>query len=265
MKSLWVILLLYLMAPLVHGQDSISTKKIAEQVYCVAIDPLHQIYYINAQKQLVKLSSLQEKEYVYSDLMIDDQTQIITQNPFKIILFKKDIGDIIVLDNRLNVTVKTNLFDLGYFSVSGLTFSIDNQYIWIFDVERQQLVKLDQQYKPVYHSNNLTQVLSQKIQPHQLLVFENSIYLLDQNSGIYLFDNVGNYSKKIPILHAEKMWVIANKIYFFREGQIWFYDPLLFEEMPFYSLPRYEQVELTRNFILGISKDKELHQFHWKK
>lgn len=238
---------------------------LSDQVWTMSVDPLQQIYFINGKRQLVKLSSILEKELVYSDLMIDDQTQIITQNPFKILLYKKDVGDVIALDNRLNVTVKTNFFDLGYFSVSGMTFSVDHQSIWIFDVDRQQLVKLDQQYKVQYQSHPLSQIIAQKIQPQQILAFENFIYLLDQQSGVYIFDNVGNFSKKLPIQNAEKIWIISNQIYFYRQGAIWKYDTMLFEEIPLYDLPEFKKIELSRDFILGITQQDELYQLQWKK
>lgn len=248
------------------AQDLLNERKqLAINVMSTAIDPLQQIYYINQNRQLVKLSSIQDKEYIYSDLMIDANTSIHAQNAFKVILYKKDVGDLLVLDNRLTLTAKLNFFDLGYFSVTGMTVSNDNKYIWLFDQDRQQIIKLDPQYRQIYQSNNLTQFLPARIRPVQMIEHENKLYLLDRHTGIYIFDNVGNFIKSYPVEHADKMWLISGQIYFYREGQIWQYDTRLFEEIPRYAMEDYRSIDLCRDFILGVTPDNTLYQFPWER
>lgn len=237
---------------------------IATDVYSVSIDPLQQIYYINKNKQLIKSSSLQDKDYIYSDLMIDQNTSIYTQNPFKVLLYKKDVGDVIILDNRLTMNSKLNLFNLGYFSVSSVTYSMDNHSMILFDTYRQQIIKLDQQNKEVFQSVNLTQLLQKRISPTQIKEFENKLYLLDPKTGIYLFDQLGTYIKNIPIENVENFWIISKQIYFYKDQQIWLYNTELFEEIPQYRLEDYTNISLCRDFILGITPQNELYQINWE-
>jgi len=237
---------------------------ISEDVLSTAIDPLHQIYYINKDRQVVKVSNTQNRDYSYSNLMIDDNTSIHVQNAFKVALYKMNVGDFLMLDNRLNLTAQTNFFDLGYFAVSATAVSTDNKYIWLFDQDMQRLIKLDQKFKEVYRSNNLTQAIDQSIQPEQIIEKKNKLYLLDKEKGVYIFDNVGNYIKRYPIEHADKIWLISNQLYFYRTGQLWLYDHLLFEEIPQYSLPHYTSIDLCKDFILGITQDGKLYKYLWK-
>lgn len=265
MKNWWLTYILMACGQWLWAQDTLNGKKLlAENVISTAIDPLQQIYFINQNKQLIKLSSIQDKEYVYSDLMIDANTSIHAQNAFKVILYKKDVGDLIVLDNRLTVTARLNFFDLGYFAVSGMTMSNDNHSIWLFDEERQQIIKLDQQNRQVYQSNNLTQVLPARIHPVQIIEQENKLYLLDKKQGIYIFDNTGNFIKQFPIEQADRIWVLSGQIYFYRAGQIWQYDLRLFEEIPLYKTDDYKSIDLCRDFILGITSEGNLYRFGWE-
>ncbi|MCO5233164.1 MAG: hypothetical protein M9888_05455 [Chitinophagales bacterium] len=249
----------------IFGQDSTDKKiSVAQNVISVAIDPLEQIYYTNSKKQLIKLSDQQDKTYSYSDLMIDESTIVLPQNPFKIILYKKEVGDFFILDNRLNLSAKANFFDLGYYSVSSLTLSNDNKHLWIFDFDRQQILKLDQQYNPVFQSNILTQTLGKKINAIQLIEKENKLYVLDSINGVFLFDNLGNYIQHYPIENATRMWLISGQLYFYKNNSIWLYDNKLFEAFQKYNLlENYTSIDLCRNFILAINRQGELYQIKW--
>ncbi len=261
----WILLITFSYFTVVFSQNIKEERKLlAIDVYSVSIDPLQQIYYINKDKQLIKLSSIQDKTYVYSDLMIDQNTQILTQNPFKAMLYKKDVGDVIILDNHLTKNSKINLYNLGYFSVSSINYSMDNQSILLFDTYRQQIIKLDQQNKEVYQSVNMTQLLQKRISPIQIKEFENKLYLLDPATGIYIFDQLGTYIKNLPIENIENFWIVSKQIYFYRNQQIWLYNAELFEEIPQYNLDDYTNISLSRDFILGITPQKELYQINWK-
>lgn len=250
---------------MVFGQTSSKERTfVADKVVSATIDPLQQIYFTNTKKQLIKISDQLGKTYSYSDLMIDEHTSVIPQNPFKIILYKKEVGDILVLDNRLNLSAKVNFFDLGYFSVTSLTVANDNKHLWIFDLDRQQIIKLDQQYNAVFQSNILTQILDKKINAIQLIEKEDKLYLLDSKNGIYIFDNMGNYLKNYPIENAKKMWLISSQIYFYRDEQIWQYDTQLFQEVLKYNMEGYTSIDICRDFILGITSNAELYQLKWE-
>jgi hypothetical protein len=134
----------------------------------------------------------------------------------------------------------------------------------LFDTYRQQIIKLDQQNKEVFQSVNLTQLLQRRISPTQIKEFENKLYLLDPETGIYLFDQLGTYIKNIPIENVENFWIISKQIYFYRDQQIWLYNSELFEENPQYRLEDYTNISLCRDFILGITPQNELYQIEWK-
>lgn len=264
MKSTILIILMSYCSVLFAKELQEERTLIATDVYSASIDPLQQIYYINKSKQLIKTSSFQDRNYIYSDLMIDQNTSINTQNPFKVMLYKKDVGDVIVLDNRLAKNSKMNLFNLGYFSVSSITYSMDNHSIILFDTYRQQIIKLDQQNKEIFQSVNLTQLLQKRISPVQIKEYENKLYLLDPESGVYVFDQLGTYIKNIPIENVENFWIISKQIYYYRDQQIWLYNSDLFEEIPQYRLEDYTNIFLCRDFILGITPQNELYQINWK-
>jgi|GEM_PF-4454175 len=265
MRNLAALLLVFI--PLfseTKAQDTLARKKVVNDlVLTAALDPLNQIYYINNQRQLVKLAPSQDKQFLYTDLFVDARTVIQSHNPFKILLYKKDVGDLAVLDNRLTLTGKINLFDLGYFDVSCISSANDNQSIWLFDQARQQLFRLDQQYKESFASPVMPQLLGTDIHPVYVIETEGKVYLLDPKKGLFIFDNVGNFSKQLPITRANRIWIFGNQIYYYHSGQIWMYDTLLMEERPAYTLEGYSDISLCRDFILGLTPEKELFRIEW--
>ncbi|MCO5247489.1 MAG: hypothetical protein M9887_00850 [Chitinophagales bacterium] len=262
MRNIVVILVCILQFYAVSGQDLNDKTLVDKNVVTASIDPLGQIFYINQSKQLIKLSKLQESPYIYSDLTINRNSRLITDNTFKTILYKKDIGDFLLLDNRLKLLSKSNFYDLGFFAVDALAISNDQKNIWIFDSQRQQLIQLNQQYDISYQSNNFTQYLSQQLQAVQITEEKQHVYLLDKIHGLYVFDNTAVFVKRLPIENADRFWLINNQIYFYRENTLWKYDTLLFEETPVLQLDKiYTSIDINRDYLIALTENGDLYRF----
>lgn len=245
------------------AQSPGAEKVTEDKVLVAALDPIHQIYYINNKRQLMKLVPAQNRTYLYTDLFVDGQTVIQAQNPFKLMLYKKDVGTLITLDSRLNVTGRINLFDLGYFDVTALAAANDNQSVWLFDRASQQLVRLDQQYKQVFFSPVMPQQIGYDLNPVYITEQEGRVYLVDREKGIFIFDNIGNYFKKLPLEGLGKVWVFGPRLLYYFEDQVWQYDLMMMEKTPIVPLPGYRDVFLSRDFILALTEDGQLFKIAW--
>jgi hypothetical protein len=245
------------------GQDLSSFRVTQDKVLVAALDPLHQVYYINDKRQLYKLVPSQNREYLYTDLFVDQQTVIQAQNPFKVLLYKKDVGTLVTLDSRLNQTARINLFDLGYFDVSAVATANDNQSIWLFDKASQQLVRLDQNNRQTFFSPVMPQQIGHELDPVYITETESKVYVVDPSKGVFIFDNIGNYFKKLPVEGIRKIWVFGPRMLYYFEGKIRQYDLLMMEDKVVLDLEGYADVFLSREFILALKGNGELYRLPW--
>lgn len=261
--SIWLLMVLITLFSTLHAQD-LSRKKVTEDlVFTGGLDNLNQIYYINNKRQLFKLVPSQNRDYLYTDLFIDKQTVIYVHNPLKILLYKKDIGTLVTLDSRLNMTGKINLFDLGYYDVSALSVANDNQSVWLFDKASQQLIRLDQQYRQVFFSPVMPQQVGFDLNPVYITETEGRVYLVDEAKGVFIFDNFGNYSRQLPLEGLRKIWVFGTRILYYQDGKVWQYDMLLMEKAPLMNIPGYTDIWLSKEHILGLNPQGELFSITW--
>lgn len=261
--SFWLLMVLIPLFSTLYAQD-LARKKVTEDlVFTGGLDNLNQIYYINNKRQLIKLVPSQNREYLYTDLFIDKQTLIYVHNPLKILLYKKDVGTLVTLDSRLNMTGKINLFDLGYYDVSALSVANDNQSVWLFDKASQQLIRLDQQYRQVFFSPVMPQQVGFDLHPVYITETEGRVYLVDEAKGVFIFDNFGNYSRQLPLEGLRKIWVFGTRILYYQDGKVWQYDMLLMEKAPLMNIPGYTDIWLSKEHILGLNSQGELFSITW--
>ncbi len=188
--------------------------KIKEGIHSVNIDPLDNIYLFTDSFQLKKYNKDFELLYRYSDNKLTAETKIITDNSFKTILYNPDFGWIKVLDRRFGSVAEFQIFQLNVLNVSGVGAAADNQSIWLFDNMQQNLIKLDQQFKISLQRNNLHIELGQWINPTVIQEKGGWIYLYDAEKGVFVFDNLGAFYKRIPLKNATSFQVKKGDVFF---------------------------------------------------
>jgi len=198
----------------------------------------------------------------YGSIYINEHTDIISVNGFKTILFSPDFGKIIQLDNRLRELDIIDAYNLGTYIITCVGVSYDNNYLWIWDASAQQLIKLDKDKLPVFTSNTLSMVLGMKINPKQIIEAGIKLYVVDLKNGIFVFDNQGNFIKRIPIENVKDVKVIDNQIFYTKNGIIYSYDNLTFTETRYSQTPDLKDIQVGKTIICGT--DKENYVEIWK-
>ena len=191
----------------------------------------------------------------YGSIYINENTDVISVNGFKTILFSPDFGKIIQLDNRLRELDIIDAYNLGTYIITCVGSSYDNNYLWLFDAGSQRLIKLDKDQTPSFTSNTLSMVIGKKINPIQ--IFESGIllYLVDAKNGIFVFDNQGNYIKNIPMENAKNVKVMEDKIYYTKDNYIYSYDNLTFTETRYTETPDLKNIQIGKTIICGVNKE----------
>lgn len=189
----------------------------------------------------------------YGSIYINENTEIISINGFKTILFSPDFGKIIQLDNRLRELDIIDIYNLGTYIITCVGVSYDNNFLWIWDAATQQIVKLDKDHQAIFHSNTLSLWTGTQMNPIQIVESGIYLYLLDNKNGIYIFDNQGNYIKQIPVTNISSIEIIDGQLIYYKENCIYSYNMLTFSEIKYTQTPKLDNIQLGQSILTGIN------------
>ena len=235
---------------------------IKEKSLAVFINTNDEVFFI--QKGIIKkYNNLGVLQQTYGNKFIDDETKMININGFRCILFSPSYGKIIQLDNRLNEIDVINVFDFTNLNVTCVGSSYNNEYFWLWDAATQKLEKLDKNKKIMFESNSISALLGKSINPKYIQEQGILLYISDEENGIYIFDNQGNFIKTIPILGVKAVKVIDDKIYYVKDNCFYSYDKLSFQETKYTESPNLSNQQIGTARICGINADGfvEIWQF----
>ena len=101
-------------------------------------------FYIIDQDNLIKYDSEGHTLYHYSNKLLGNIDQIDISNPLRPLLFYKDQGLIIVLDNTLSQQKEPiSLNELGLYQTSCIANSNFDNGIWLYDIDVNEIIKIN--------------------------------------------------------------------------------------------------------------------------
>lgn len=173
-------------------------KSIPVEARYITTDKLQQFYLINDQNDLIKYNPAGVEVFRYSNNKLGDLATVDVSNPFHLLLYYPEFGNLITLDRTLSETSVHNLIDMGIVQTQAVGVSFDNN-IWVYDELEFRLRKYDKQGNIIVESPNMATLLSEELQPISVQENNNQVYLHDPEAGLLLFDIFGQYLKKFPI------------------------------------------------------------------
>jgi hypothetical protein len=176
----------------------------------ICIDNLGNIY-VYTEKAIVKYNSLGKSLYSYSVTNATNITKIDVLNPLRILVFFKDINQVMFLDNTLSETginINLNSIDL---QLSTLVCNSSSKGIWVYDSQNIEISHLSNTLETLSKTGNLAILLQQEIQPTNMFEFNNQLYLVNRKS-ILVFDIFGTFIKEIPF-ECGQCSITENAIY----------------------------------------------------
>ena len=107
----------------------------------IELDQYGFIYHIN-KDNLVKFNKEGVPLYNYSNKLLGNITQLDISNPLRPLLFYKDQGIILALDNTLSLQKsEISLNELGLYQTSCISNSNFDNGIWLYDIDVNEVVK----------------------------------------------------------------------------------------------------------------------------
>lgn len=182
-----------------------------------------QVYFLDRNHNLVRLDSLGRPLGTFSPPQRGRIAAVDATNPMKVLLFYDDRQALLLLDRFLRPITHLSLLDLDFEGTAKVAALAADNGFWIFDETALTLHKLDLQLRQTTISTPLNLILDrERFDVRQLSEYQNMVYLLDYNSGIYAFDHLGNYKQKLPFTGLHQVGFRGNELYFVQEGSLHF-------------------------------------------
>lgn len=180
------------------------------------------VYFLAPNRSLLRIDSLGNPLGTFSPPSRGRIASIDAWNPMKILLFYEDRQELFLLDRFLRPIGNTTLNDINYRGTAKAAALASDDSFWLFDETNLTLSKLNMQLRKVTIETPLNLILEkERFNVRQLREYQNMVYMLDAN-GIFVFDNLGNYKRKLPITGVSYISFLGNELYFVQDGALQF-------------------------------------------
>jgi len=174
-------------------------------------------------------------------------TLIEAWNGLRIFLFFVDLQEYVFLDRFLRPSPFYS-FDPEHILFSGIATTAADENIWILDPGDFSLKKYNSILNSVEFSRPLDRILpTQDYEITFVREYQNLLFLVDVNTGIYVFDNLGTYQRHLPIPNLNQIQFFVDKMYFLENNALSIIDIYKGTKV---SIPIPTEIEKTPEYVL---------------
>lgn len=168
-------------------------------------------------------------------------------DPYQILVFFQDYNLILYLDNFLSENGE--IIDLQRLGFDQVTFACQSRErgIWLFDLVRQRIIKLNEDYKATNESINLAQWFQESSEIKMMLEYNNQLYAQSGEGKILIFDHFATFIKSVGVKTKSELQILENQILYLKNQTYCQYNMDLLEESC-------EEIDLTS--IVHLRKEK---------
>ena len=233
----WALAPVYLFAQTPTDTSWQCVKKVSfkNRIAKVSNDRYFNIYIGDEKQNIFKYSTVGDSLLGYSPTRTSDIHLVEAWNGLKILVFYRDAQDFVVLDRYLGNADSYALENIDVFA-RVLSFSSDNN-LWLFNDNDFTLRKYSLNFSELTIKTPCDLLLDpQEYDLNFIREYQNQVFLVDRNYGILVFDNMGNYKKKIPFKGLNFISFYDNDMYFVKDEKLIFFDLYGFDTTEF-ALP----------------------------
>lgn len=211
------------------GRDEPKHLTIKTKLDFFTADNIGNVYTVK-EDELIKFLPGGKLFARYSNLKLGAISSVDATNPLKLVLYYRDFQQIVFLDNQLSVNSEVvSLEKLGYEQADLVCASANNSF-WIYNKQNSELVRFDENSKKISATGNLKQVLQSNLSPNFLMEHNGYLFLNCPETGIYVFDIFGAFSKVISLKNLRQFQVNETIIYYQKDSSFCSYNYKLFDE-----------------------------------
>lgn len=176
--------------------------------------------------------------------------------------FSEDLQEYRILDRFLNPLAE-NSFLLNDITLPKASTLGNNNVIWVWDESDLSLKSLNFLQKQILQAQPLNLILeSQNLNVKEIREFKNRLYMNIPESGIFIFDNQGNFIQKLPIRISQRLCFYKDRIFWIENSHLKSYGIRTKEESDWGKLPVNEAstIQIGQE-ILVLQTDSDIRIF----
>lgn len=229
----------------------------------ISQDRTGNIYLLDTKRNLLRLNPQGHPLDTFSPPIRGRINTIEAWNPMKVLLFYQDRQEVLLLDRFLRPINTFRLTTIDYAGTAkAATLASDDGY-WLFDESSFAIQKYNTMLGKLSVETPLNLILDkEQFDVRMIREYQNMVYLLDYNGGIYVFDNLGNYKKKLPFTSISYISFKDDELYFVKDGKLQFINlyTLATQEIPLPTEKAYVSALVNnKRVFLFTSKSVEVH------
>jgi hypothetical protein len=198
--------------PGLSASSFVLTLTIAQDIVDFDIDNFGNIYVINRDNQLKKLSPRGDSLAVFNDVRRYGKIgSIDVTNPLKILVYYRDFTTIIELDRFLNIINTIDLRTLNILQANAVGLAYDNN-VWVFDELDARLKRIADDGTLVDQSTDFRQLFDTVPDPVSVRDRDGLVYLYDTARGVYIFDHYGTLKTHLGLSGWKDFDVIGKNM-----------------------------------------------------
>ena len=233
--------------PDANGWKLVRTIRLAK-AGATSLDRRGNFYVADEQDNIHQYGPDGQALNTYSPPLPGHTAQIEAWNSAKILVFYDDRQEILMLDRFLTSIAQVRLTDFLDGSIRVATLAPDDR-LWLFNESDLTLRQFDPNPQRFTLSTPLDLIIGRSKPDFRFLrQYQNNLYLVDRTSGIFVFDNLGNYRKKLPFTGLNSVGFRGDELYYLADNQLHFFQLYTFTERQL-SLPA--TVADARQVLLG--------------
>ncbi|MFN3997679.1 hypothetical protein [Algoriphagus sp.] len=180
----------------------------------VSLDTRDQIFASTASGDIYLFSKSGKEINLFSPPRQARIQQLEASWTVNIFTFSSDLQEYRVMDRFLNPIAENSLLLDNVILPKAATLG-NNNVIWVWDESDLSLKSVDYLRKQIIQSQPLNLILaSDNLRVTEIREFKNRLFMNVPESGIFIFDNQGNYLKKVAIQ-------IEQRMCFYKENLFW--------------------------------------------
>jgi len=189
----------------------------------VDVDELGNVYFVQSRR-VEKRDATGKLLFQTADLNFGEITNLDLTNPLMPFLYYREQSKLVFFDNTLSQQGQAlDLFEKGFLQVEYVCGSRGDSF-WLWDARMSELVRVDRQFETLSSTGNLGVLLGLTLSPSQLFERGSSVYLIDKENGVLVFDVYGNYRTRLLIKSPYPMKVFDESLIYVSDDQLHILD-----------------------------------------
>ncbi|WP_299252029.1 hypothetical protein [uncultured Cytophaga sp.] len=230
----------------------LSSSKIPGQIGCVSSDAYGFIYLTDHSGNIYKLDSLGKQFVLASPPRRGQITSIEATRNVNIFVFYSDYQVYYYYD-RFLMQSQTLSFPSALVGFARIATPSLDQNIWLVDDQDFSLKKLNSKYYTIDINTPLDLIIDPEVYNMNCMrEYQNLLFINDANSGILIFDNMGNYKTRIPVTGLTYFSFYGDNLVFVKDGCMHIMNIYTYKEQKYTN-------DLFKGASVAILTNKRLH------